>query len=121
MCDAYPKNVCATGHSRCGRHPKTIMLTRYQPAACVYRIRLLRASVPHSMPHPPTHPHHPQLSDHLRSQPTEADLIAASLRVLQDEGASEADKVLSLSELQVLVEPIDKANGERHERWLVRL
>jgi hypothetical protein len=55
---------------------------------------------------------HVQLSDIVSQQPTETQLMTDALGTLSDPQASSSDKEAALVELQVLVEPIDNANGE---------
>ncbi|PNW80578.1 hypothetical protein CHLRE_07g323500v5 [Chlamydomonas reinhardtii] len=51
-----------------------------------------------------------ELLDHVRSQPTEADMMREGIDILRRAGASDTELLAALQALQVLVEPIDNAN-----------
>ncbi|KAG2450497.1 hypothetical protein HYH02_004998 [Chlamydomonas schloesseri] len=51
-----------------------------------------------------------ELLDHVRSQPTEADMMREGIDILTRPGASDTELLAALQALQVLVEPIDNAN-----------
>ena len=48
----------------------------------------------------------------MQSGPSEADLIRDTIEVLTNSSAPEHEVLLALEALQVLVEPIDNANGK---------
>ncbi|GFR47185.1 hypothetical protein Agub_g8777, partial [Astrephomene gubernaculifera] len=51
-----------------------------------------------------------ELLDHVRSQPTETDMLKEGIAILRRPAASETELLAALQTLQVLVEPIDNAN-----------
>ena len=55
---------------------------------------------------------HMQVIKAMQSAPSEADLMRDTIDVLTNSSAPEHEVLLALGALQVLVEPIDNANGE---------